>query len=411
MKMKTLRGWTLAALAVAGVGLAGCGGTTGDCSPGPSELCGCGTTKGSAVCTDDGQLDHCVCPPADGGTGGSTGGGDGGNPGVDAGAPEDAGTDTGTPEDAGTPDAGVDPCKDGVKNGAEVDVDCGGNCGKCGAGKACTGSADCTGGFCDLTRHCATPPANMVHFDGGSFQMGMNGGEADEGPEAAVGVPAFWLDATEVTVNDYALCVADGGCAVPPSSNTSFGTVDGLNGSCMGINGPGTVYYNYLSGTQTYGDYAMNCVSHDEAAAYCAWKGKRLPAEHEWEYAASGTANRVYPWGATAPNHTLLCFDYYNAHTGDQAPPVLACEVGAYPAGDTPEGIHDLAGSVREWSSSKYCAYPYNDCASVPATGPYSLRGGGWFNTQVKFFRTSFRYKAVSNYRGDDIGFRCAAAD
>ena len=448
MHVQKLSGWTLAAAVAACLGLASCGAST--CTPGPSPACVCGPgQQGTAVCTAGGELDHCLCPAPDGGSGGTGGGTDGGTGGssggeqdagypatdggssadagslTDAGASADAGSsadageasDAGLPvdagtADAGTPDAGVSPCADGVKNGAEVDVDCGGSCGKCAAGKACTGSADCADGFCNPSRHCAAVPVNMVRFDGGTFLMGMNGGELDEGPEAAVTVAPFWLDTLEVTVSDYAQCVAAGACAAPPTSNASFATVDGLNGSCLGISGPGITRFNYLSGgTQTYGAYAMNCVSQVEAAAYCAWKGKRLPAEHEWEFAASGAANRLYPWGAAAPDHAHLCFDYYNAQTGDQNPPALVCQVGMYSAGDTPEGVHDLAGSVREWSSSKYCAYPYNDCATVPATGPFTLRGGGWYNTQAKFFRTSFRYKALSTFRGDDIGFRCAAAD
>jgi len=101
-------------------------------------------------------------------------------------------------------------------------------------------------------------------------------------------------------------------------------------------------------------DHPVVCVSPNDAMAFCRWAEVRLPTEAEWERAAYGTDDRLYPWGKLPPNERLCNF---GGHVGDTTP------VGSYLAGASPYGALDMAGNVWEWVEVD------NHCA---------LRGGSW---------------------------------
>jgi iron(II)-dependent oxidoreductase len=116
--------------------------------------------------------------------------------------------------------------------------------------------------------------------------------------------------------------------------------------------------------------HPVNEVTWNGARRYCAWRGARLPTEAEWEAAARGREGRRYPWGSAPPDANRAVFGRRSNETG---------AAGERAAGATPEGVHDLAGNVAEWTSSLYRPYPYraeDDREDADAPGERVTRGG-----------------------------------
>jgi serine/threonine-protein kinase len=183
--------------------------------------------------------------------------------------------------------------------------------------------------------------------------MGSSYGESNERPVHSVYLDAFWIDQTEVTNAMYVKCVQDTACEVPSSTKSS--TRDS--------------YY----GNPEFDNYPVINVSWDDAKTYCAWAGRRLPTEAEWEKAARGTDEHKYPWGNNQPNSNLL-----NNNMNDTT------EVGKYPNGASPYDALDMAGNVWEWvedwQRDTYYANSPTSNPLGPDSGVYrGLRGGSWY--------------------------------
>ena len=146
----------------------------------------------------------------------------------------------------------------------------------------------------------------------------------------------------------------------------------------------------------------------DEALAFCEKRGARLPTEAEWEYAARGPDNLLFPWGNEFDRANVVWADA----VGD--PSNQTAEVGSKPSGASWVGALDLSGNVWEWVSSLYKPYPYNiDDGREDqnnTTDQRVIRGGSWDGsvTEASNLRGAERFSYGPSSQHSDIGFRCA---
>jgi formylglycine-generating enzyme required for sulfatase activity len=199
----------------------------------------------------------------------------------------------------------------------------------------------------------------------------------DETPPHREQVAGFWMARTEVTVAQYARCVALGRCE--PA---------GYEGGGVRFQQP---------------SYPVTFVTFANARRYCAFRGGRLPSEAEFERATRGAGRRAYPWGQSfhgkLANHGRLGVDTSDDSDGfaELAP------VGSFPDGATPEGVLDLAGNAAEWTSD---AFSPTYGAEPSRNGERSVRGGSYASAAA-FVRGAARSSRLPETREPTLGFRC----
>ncbi|MBI4056861.1 MAG: formylglycine-generating enzyme family protein [Elusimicrobia bacterium] len=201
--------------------------------------------------------------------------------------------------------------------------------------------------------------------------------EEYEIPVHEVNIKSFEMSKTEVTVVQYKACVDEGSCTKPEEG-----------GSCN---------WNKLGREK----YPINCVDWNQAVVYAQWAGGRLPSEAEWEYAArSAGKNQIYPWGNEEPTSAKAV---YMSNGGTQP-------VGSKPAGNTKQGVSDMAGNVWEWVQDtwhdSYRGAPQDGSAWTQSTYlTRVIRGGSWYYF-ARYLRSARRSDVDPGYRGNFVGLR-----
>ncbi|MBN1680514.1 MAG: formylglycine-generating enzyme family protein [Anaerolineae bacterium] len=220
----------------------------------------------------------------------------------------------------------------------------------------------------------------------------------DELPARQVYTDAYYIDMYPVTNAEYVQCVAAGACN-PPRDFSAYTYPS---------------YYNNPS----FSMYPVVHVNWYDANAYCAWRGKRLLTEAEWEKAAhwNPVTNQttLWPWGDSVEGDRLNLCDQNCSFSGrypvndgyaDIAP------VGSYPNGMSPVGAYDMAGNVWQWVADYYDEdyYTYGSTTNPqgPTTGTERVRRGGAFNNPATFTRSANRTKDDPNTHDHTLGIRC----
>ena len=220
----------------------------------------------------------------------------------------------------------------------------------------------------DRTREVSTE--GMVFLEGGSFLMG-NDLVPEESPAFEAHVEPFYMDIHPVTNDQFREFMR----ATSHRKPEFWG--DGTFGG---------------------GPQPVVGVGLEDALAYAEWAGKQLPSEAQWEFAARGKDNRKYPWGNREPD-PMLC------NYGDMMS--MTAILGMHEEGRTPEGIHDLAGNIFEWTTDYYMPYrPGATEPKTPAIPRYVVRGGCWKSPPDEL-RCTFRKGLFPEERLNTVGFRC----
>ena len=240
-------------------------------------------------------------------------------------------------------------------------------------------------------------------------------GDADEHPQRTITLSAFHIDKYEVTNRRYRTFLKATGHRLPehccdPSLNLWKGT---------------GIAENLL-------DHPVVNVDWHDAVAYCAWAGKRLPTEAEWEKAARGSDGREYPWGNQhdrmrangvsywsgtdfgSPEEARAWWDSENgagviATRGVQR--ILTLPVTELEKGATPDGLMHMAGNVWEWTADWYDPKAYESMEERDPKGPEGgefkvHRGGSWLNHRG-LLRSAVRDGSRPTMRNHGTGFRC----
>ena len=242
----------------------------------------------------------------------------------------------------------------------------------------------------------------MIPIPAGSFWMGTNDHQikyllsredwADEWqskdlfmveqPQHQVNVNAFELALTPVTNGEYYVFVYNTNYKVPKN----------------------WIGFSFPEGME---EHPVTSISKIDAEAYIRWLSKetgsvyRLPTEAEWEKAARGSDQRIYPWGDN--------FDPWRCNTIESGKKQTTVIKNYSPGGDSPYKVTDMSGNVYEWTSTVTHPYPYkpeNNIETKPGM-KYIVRGGAWYYSRA-LARCSSRETVLADFISPALGFRIA---
>nr|WP_195907878.1 formylglycine-generating enzyme family protein [Microbacterium gorillae] len=278
----------------------------------------------------------------------------------------------------------------------------------------------------------------QVEIPAGSFMMGDSSGDANVGdgetPRHEVTLAGFRMDATPVTNADFARFVGATGYHTE-AERWGFSAVfqPALAAPETDIMGPaaGTPWWLGVRGADWahpgganssidgLEDHPVVHVGWTDATAYCAWVGRRLPTEADWEYAArGGLANRKYPWGddevdAGGWRANIFQGEFPRINTADDGylttAPVRSFAPNGY-------GLWQMVGNVWEWCQDRFDPRTYTPAAVTDPHGPEAgevrvMRGGSYLChiSYCNRYRNSARTGNTPDSSMGNTGFRTVA--
>lgn len=246
----------------------------------------------------------------------------------------------------------------------------------------------------------------MVLLPRSTFTMGGPVGAEDENLDEysrhLVTLDSYYIDLYEVSIAQYAAFLND---------------IDGYVNNCFGWTCLDTQFETRFSRLTNnfegdyipapdFDNYPINNVSWYGARAYCEWIGGRLPTEAEWEFAAKGREERLYPWGEELPTEETAVF---GTNSFNNLQPV-----DSLPAGVSEFGLYHMAGNVWEWTLDGYDPIFYDRAPRENPQAPWdntqssrAIRGGG-YDSPPDSLRTTNRNGEGATIRDNpNVGFRC----
>lgn len=224
-------------------------------------------------------------------------------------------------------------------------------------------------------RRAATMGVEWLPVPGGPFVMGDTffGTNTDALPVHEVTVGPFLISRNETTRGQYRVFASATGVPMPE--------------------GPASAP----------DDMAVSSVDWDEANAFCAWIGGRLPSEQEWEFAAAGGPDKQL-YAGTDNVDSLASYARFRANSVARPAPVGRRLPNRF-------GLHDMSGNVAEWVGAFYQFYPKEGLEPVvddpKSTGIRIVRGGS-YSMEPDVTRTYWRAGTLRSVRSSAVGFRCA---
>ena len=225
----------------------------------------------------------------------------------------------------------------------------------------------------------------MVFIPASEFVMGRNGMpvELGESPAHSLHLDGFYIDKFEVTNARYQHFMNKTGVP-PPDFWGAMGT----------MNGP---------------DLPVSWVTWFQAEAYCQWVSKRLPTEAEWEKAARGTDERLYPWGNKF-HWNYGNFSDNHLEDGHIDGFSSSSPVGSFLTDISPYGVFDMGGNVLEWvadwEDENYYSISPKENPKGPVTGTHKVVRGGAMDIGPEYSHAAYRNRLLPHLTNMTFGFR-----
>ena len=249
------------------------------------------------------------------------------------------------------------------------------------------------------TRTSATAPQGMVQIPAADFTFQVSGIEIEGGNDIGVDQQYPWEDSPR-RHHLHNMYIHSFYVDRYPATNSDFKKF--LDASHYHPADDHNFLKDWRGGIfpEGWANKPVTWVSLEDARAYAAWAGKRLPHEWEWQYAAQGTDGRLYPWGAD--------WEAAAVPTPDQRREMREpTDVNAFPRGASPFGVMDLVGNVWQWTDE--FLDEHTRAAILRGGSYYQPQGTRWYFPQAYRLDEHGKYLLMSPSidRSGTVGFRC----